>query len=106
MTYDNMKQDTAEKKARIRTRYAAADDVTVIPAKPQPSLDDTRQMRVAVYARVSTGDPRQTTSYELQKNYYQDFVARHPNWTLSDIYADEGISGTSLQHRDAFLPRA
>ena len=103
MTYDNMKQDTAEKKARIRARYAAADDVTVIPAKPQPSLDDTRQMRVAVYARVSTGDPRQTTSYELQKNYYQDFVARHPNWTLSDIYADEGISGTSLQHRDAFL---
>lgn len=102
MASDNLNQDAAGKKARIRARYAATDDVTVIPAKPQPSLDDTRQMRVAVYARVSTGDPRQTTSYELQKNYYQDFVARHPNWVLSGIYADEGISGTSLQHRDAF----
>ena len=47
-------------------------------------------------------DVRQTTSYELQKKYYEDFVRRHPNWTLVKIYADEGISGTSLKHRDAF----
>lgn len=26
----------------------------------------------------------------------------HPNWTLVKIYADEGISGTSLVHRDEF----
>lgn len=30
-------------------------------------------------------------------------VSRHPNWDLVDIYADEGISGTSLQHRDDFI---
>ena len=57
---------------------------------------------MAVYARVSTDDPRQTSSYELQKNHYQDVVNKNPNWMLVEIYADEGISGTSLQHRDAF----
>lgn len=62
---------------------------------------DTPQ-RVAVYVRVSTDDIRQTTSYELQKKYYEDFVVRHPNWSLVKIYADEGISGTSMAHRDAF----
>ena len=54
------------------------------------------------YARVSTDDPHQTSSYELQKNYYEDYVSRHPHWELVGIYADEGISGTSLKHRDAF----
>lgn len=29
-------------------------------------------------------------------------VDRNPNWNLVKIYADEGISGTSLQHREAF----
>jgi len=36
------------------------------------------------------------------ENRYEDFVRRHPNWTLVKIYADEGISGTSLAHRDEF----
>ena len=29
-------------------------------------------------------------------------VQRHESWTLVEIFADEGISGTSLRHRDAF----
>ena len=71
---------------------------------PQIRLDDPdRVQRVAVYARVSTDDPNQTSSYELQKNHYQDVVNSHMNWVLVDIYADEGISGTSLKHRDAFI---
>lgn len=28
---------------------------------------------------------------------------KRDDWDLIDIYADEGISGTSLQHRDSFL---
>lgn len=97
-------RDIDREKERIRERYAGTDGVTVIPARPRLSLsEDEREKRVAVYARVSTGDPRQTSSYELQKNHYQDMVNRHPGWTLVDIYADEGISGTSLQHRDAFI---
>lgn len=73
------------------------------PAKKQIDYyDNDVSQRVAVYARVSSGDIRQTTSYELQKKYYEDFVVRHPNWTLVKLYADEGISGTSLAHRDEF----
>ena len=58
--------------------------------------------RVAVYARVSTDDPRQASSYELQQQYYEDFVRHHEKWQLVRIYADRGISGTSRKHRDAF----
>lgn len=97
---------TSDKKAKIRERYKgiSADELDVIPALPTAGLDDeAHTKRVAVYARVSTDDPRQTSSYELQKNHYQDVVSRHPGWELTDIYADEGISGTSLMHRDSFL---
>ena len=62
-----------------------------------------RKLRVAAYARVSTVDINQTTSYELQKNYYTDLIQKHEGWTYVGMYADEGISGTSLNHRDSFL---
>lgn len=94
-----------EQKAKIRLRYQGIDPnlLVVLPAKTETGLyDDTVHRRVAVYARVSTDDPHQTSSYELQKNYYEGYVSRHPNWELVGIYADEGISGTSLHHRDAF----
>lgn len=95
----------AEQKKKIRSRYQGIDPglLDVIPAKTEAGLyDDYVHRRIAVYARVSTDDPHQTSSYELQKNYYEDYVSRHPNWALVGIYADEGISGTSLKHRDAF----
>ena len=95
----------AEQKQKIRDRYKGVDpdSLDVIPAKPRIDIYETDiEQRVAVYARVSTDDPRQTSSYELQKNYYEDLVQRNPHWTLVDIYADEGISGTSLNHREAF----
>ena len=97
---------TAAQKEKIRQRYRGvnSDELDVIPAIPQTNFyEDQREKRVAVYARVSTDDPRQTSSYELQKNHYQDVVSRHPGWKLIEIYADEGISGTSLQHRDSFV---
>ncbi len=94
-----------QQKSKIRDRYKGVDPdlIKVIPAHEESSIfDEDAKLRVAVYARVSTGDPRQTSSYELQKNYYEDFVMHHPNWTLVKIYADEGISGTSLKHREQF----
>lgn len=100
------KNDNAERKARIRERYRGidTDELEVIHARVKENIrKDTSEKRVAVYARVSTDDPNQTSSYELQKNHYTDFVNSHPNWKLVKIYADEGISGTSLQHRDSFL---
>lgn len=93
-----------QQKDRIRERYKGVDPdmLEVIPAKKQADFYDDVPRRVAVYVRVSTDDPRQTSSYELQKNYYEDLVERHESWTLAEIYADEGISGTSLKHRDSF----
>lgn len=96
----------SERKAKIRQRYKGRnmDNVHIIPANPTAGIFDEMEIkRVAVYARVSTDDPNQTSSYELQKNYYEDLVSKHPNWILVGIYADEGISGTSLNHRDDFI---
>lgn len=98
--------NTENQKARIRAKYKGIDpsELDIIPAAPQENFyEDTREKRVAVYARVSTDDPRQTSSYELQKNHYIDIVSHRPGWKLVDIYADEGISGTSLQRREAFI---
>ena len=95
----------AEQKNKIRERYKGIDpdELDVIPAIPQEDIfAESNEQNVAVYARVSTDDPKQTSSYELQKNDYHDFVSKTPNWKLVEIYADEGISGTSLQHREAF----
>ena len=95
-----------QQKKKIRERYVglSEDELDVIPAIPREDFyDETKRKRVAVYARVSTDDPRQTSSYELQKNHYTDMVNRRDDWDLVDIYADEGISGTSLQHRDSFI---
>lgn len=93
-------------KEKIRKRIHAAvdwDNYEYYPGEKQTDFyDHDTPQRVAVYVRVSTDDIRQTTSYELQKKYYEDLVVRHPNWTLVKIYADEGISGTSMAHRDAF----
>lgn len=100
------KQQVTEQKARLRKKIYAEinpDNYEFIPAKREVNYyDQDIALRVAVYARVSTGSIQQTSSYELQKKYYEDFVVHHPNWTLVKIYADEGISGTSLAHRDEF----
>lgn len=82
---------TEEKKEKIRQRYKGVgeDQLSVIPAVPKPDIfDHDRKLRVAVYARVSTDDPNQTSSYELQKNHYTDLVNMNPNWDLVDIYAE------------------
>ena len=96
-----------QEKIRIRQRYKGIEnkeDIVVLPCIEESSFyDDTRHKRVAVYVRVSTDSVQQTTSYELQKNYYERSIQQHPNWELVEIYADEGISGTSLKHRDRFI---
>ena len=100
------RKQLAERKERVRRRINTKVDpenYEFSPAKkPIDYYDNDIRQRVAVYARVSTDNVQQTSSYELQKKYYEDFVVHHPNWTLVKIYADEGISGTSLAHRDEF----
>lgn len=96
-----------ELKERTRRRMHVnvdPENYEFIPEKKRADYyDNDSEQLVGIYVRVSTDDVRQTTSFELQKKYYEDFVVKHPKWILVKIYADEGISGTSLKHRDAFL---
>lgn len=58
--------------------------------------------KIAVYCRVSTEKEDQINSLENQKNYFCDYIRRNPNWELYEIYADEGITGTSTKRRYSF----
>lgn len=66
----------------------------------QPQSEELE--KVAAYCRVSTDSSDQLNSYRTQIGYYTNFIAQHPGWELVDIYADEGITGTSLEKRDEF----
>lgn len=72
----------AERKERVRRRINTKVDpenYEFIPAKkPIDYYDNDIPQRVAVYARVSTDNVQQTSSYELQKKYYEDFVPASP----------------------------
>ena len=61
-----------------------------------------RQLRVVAYCRVSTKQEEQLNSYETQRNYYTERINAEPNWTLVGIFADKGITGTSVKNRDEF----
>lgn len=66
---EKKERSISEQKQRIRERYKGVDpdSLDVIPARPRIDIYQTEiDQRVAVYARVSTDDPRQTSSYELQ----------------------------------------
>lgn len=97
------KQQAKEKQRQRMNVQIDPDNYVYYPEKKQTDYyDNDVHQRIGIYVRVSTDDIRQTTSYELQKKYYEDFVVHHPNWTLVRIYADEGISGTSRKKRDQF----
>jgi DNA invertase Pin-like site-specific DNA recombinase len=79
--------------------------IIVIPANPLVAQNRTfpRQLRAAAYCRVSTDQEEQLTSYEAQVAYYTDKIMSNPEWTLAGIFADEGITGTSVKKRTNFL---
>lgn len=54
--------------------------------------------RVAAYARVSTDNDEQLSSYEAQVDYY----TRQIKWSFVNVYSDEGISATSTKKREGF----
>ena len=79
--------------------------VRVIPAtKTQGAIYSTHdgKKRVAAYCRVSTDSEEQLNSYEAQKSYYTQKIEDSPDWEMAGIYADEGISGTSMKKRTEF----
>lgn len=60
------------------------------------------QIRLAAYCRVSSDSSDQLHSFAAQIKYYSEYCKRHPEYKFVDIYADEGITGTSMEKRDDF----
>ena len=58
--------------------------------------------KVAAYCRVSTEKEDQANSFESQQRYFKEYIGRQQNWELYEIYADEGITGTSTKKRVQF----
>lgn len=79
--------------------------VTVIPADPIYEQKDIRKksLRVAPYCRVSTNSEEQLDSYQAQIEYYTEKIAAQPEWTMVDMFADEGKTATSTKKRKDFL---
>ena len=84
-------------------------NITVIPAKRQVgnniTLEEKPKLRVAAYCRVSTEAEEQQNSYQVQIEYYTNYINSNPEWTLAGIFADEGISGTGTAKRTEFNKR-
>lgn len=81
--------------------------VTVIPAKKDLpvnvfSNEERKKLRVAAYARVSTNQEEQLTSYEAQVDYYTRYIQAKEEWQFVEVYTDEGISATNTKKRDGF----
>ena len=58
-------------------------------------------MRMAAYCRVSTEKEEQLSSLENQREFFEQYADKEDD-TLVKIYADEGISGKSMNKREAF----
>ena len=104
---ENYNQDNRKKKRdRIKQRIQVTVDeenYEYYPAQKQVDFYDTEvHQKVAAYCRVSTDSDEQQFSFELQKKYYEDYVASHGNWELTRVYADEGKSGTGREKRKEF----
>ena len=59
-------------------------------------------IKVASYCRVSTDRGDQANSFASQQHYFRSYIERHPDWELYEVYADEGITGTSTKKRTQF----
>lgn len=72
-------------------------NITEIIATKQEKNDI---IRLAPYCRVSSDSTDQLHSFAAQIRYYTELAKNNPRYQLVDIYADEGITGTSMKNRD------
>lgn len=80
--------------------------VTMLPPtidrQTKAAFTEQRKKRVAAYARVSTDQEEQLSSYEAQVDYYTKYIQGNASWEFIRVYADEGISATNTKKRDGF----
>ena len=56
---------------------------------PKPKL-----LKVAAYARVSSGKDAMLHSLAAQVDYFQNLIRQHPGWEFCGVFADEAKTGT------------
>ena len=71
--------------------------------KIEATKDSKRKLRVAAYARVSTGSDEQLVSLETQKNHYERYIKARPDWDYAGLYYDEAVTGTKKEKREGLL---
>lgn len=68
--------------------------INFIPLIPKP-------LRVAAYARVSSGKDAMLHSLAAQVDYYSTYIRHHAGWEYVGVYADEAKTGTK-DNRESF----
>lgn len=53
-----------------------------------------KSVRVAAYARVSSGKDAMLHSLSAQVSYYSAFIQKRPSWEYAGAYTDEALTGT------------
>ena len=69
----------------------------VTPQLPVQSI----AIRVAAYARVSSGKDAMLHSLSAQVSYYSQYIQNHPGWIYCGVYSDEAFTGTK-ENREGF----
>lgn len=72
-----------------------AKSVTTIPATlsrfTAAPINSTKKRRVAAYARVSTDNEEQLTSYEAQVDHYTNYIQGRDDWEFAGVYTDATV---------------
>ena len=75
----------------------------VIVINPTQSIiKQSALKRVGAYIRVSSDSEDQENSFITQYDHYMNLISENPDWSLTDIYKDNGITGTEMECRDDF----
>ena len=74
----------------------------MVVTKIQAKTDISIITRLAAYIRVSSDSEDQRHSFSAQYRYYSQIAENSVNMMLTEIYADEGITGTCTDKRDEF----
>lgn len=59
--------------------------------------------RAVIYGRASTEHEAQVKALQNQMQWYDDVARFHPQWNVISRYIDQGITGTQVYKRDAFM---
>ena len=74
----------------------------MVVTKIQAKVETRKVTRVAAYIRVSSDSDDQLHSFSAQYRYYRELFEHSTDEVLSEIYADEGITGTCTEKRTEF----